>query len=551
MRLFLLLAALSAPLSPALSPLARGEGVSSSPAPGKGEGRATPPAPGKGEGRAKGRDSSVMPALRQVVSALEDEDIARAEALLEPIVKARGQERAVMTVAGLVRYYQQRYGEAVELLEKGGFPTGGLDYLALSRAARDVTKDHGRAEGDHFIVSYPKGKDEVLVPYVLEALEAQRKALQEDLGWAAPGKVVIEILNDTRELARLSTLTDEEIKTSGTIALCKFNKLMIVSPKALVKGYDWLDTAAHEYTHYVVTARTRNNTPIWLHEGLAKYSETRWRGPGGELSATSAGLLREALRKGELVTFAQMHPSMAKLPSQEAAALAFAEVALAVEYLEEKGGRPLMNRILDLVQQGTPAEQAVAQALGVSFDGFLSDWKRHMAARPLPEGGDHVAEKLRFKGDPKHGGTHSEWMEIPDERARAFARLGEILRERGRWGAARIEYGKAVARVGKGIAVLSDKYALAAMMSGHDDEARGALREALRRHPQYAALHLHLARLHLKAKAWPAAKSSLLQANATDPFDPEIHAGLATVHEALGDAGAASRERRFAQMLAH
>ena len=421
-----------------------------------------------------GERESVMPALRPVVSALEDEDVARAEALIAPIVKARGQDRAVMTVAGLVRYFEQRYGEAVELLEKGGFPTGGLDYLALSRAARDVTKAHARAEGEHFIVSYPKGKDEVLVPYVLDALEAQRKALQDDLGWAAPGKVVVEILNDTRELARLSTLTDEEIKTSGTIALCKFNKLMIVSPKALVKGYDWLDTAAHEYTHYVVTARTRNNTPIWLHEGLAKYSETRWRGPGGELSAASAGLLREALRKGELVTFAQMHPSMAKLPSQEAAALAFAEVALAVEYLEDKGGRPLMNRILDLVQQGTSAEQAVARALGVTFDGFLADWKRYMAARPQPEGGDHVAEKLRFKGDPKHGGAHSEWAEIPDERARGFARLGEIFRERGRWDAARIEYGKAVSRVGKGIAVLSDKFALAAMMSGHDDRDREA-----------------------------------------------------------------------------
>ena len=246
-----------------------------------------------------------------------------------------------------------------------------------------------------------------------------------------------------------------------------------------------------------------------------------------------------------------MHPSMAKLPSQEAAALAFAEVALAVEYLEDKGGRPLMNRILDLVQQGTSAEQAVARALGVTFDGFLTDWKRYMAARPQTEGGDHVAEKLRFKGDPKHGGAHSEWAEIPDERARGFARLGEIFRERGRWDAARIEYGKAVSRVGKGIAVLSDKFALAAMMSGHDDEARSALVEALRRHPQYAALHLHLARLYLKAKAWPEAKRALLLAHATDPFDPEIHAGLATVHEALGDAGAASREKRFAQILAH
>ncbi len=506
--------------------------------------------PVAGAGAVEGDAGPAMPALRRTIAALDDEDVPTARALIEPVLKERPDDRAVLTVAGLVRFYEQRYDDAIALLEKGGFPTGSTNYLALARAAREITKDHEYAEGEHFVVSYPRGKDEVLVPYVLDALEAQRRALEADLGWAPPGKVTIEFLNDTRELARVSTLTEEEIKTSGTIALCKFNKLMVVSPKALVKGYDWLDTAAHEFTHYVVTARTRNNTPIWLHEGIAKYSETRWRGSGGELSALAAGQLRRALQRNQLVTFEQMHPSMAKLPSQEMAALAFAEVMVAVEYLQSRGGRPLMNRILDLVQQGVPAEKAVAQALGVPFETFLADWRRYMAARPLPEGGDAGVEKLRFKGDPKHGGTHSEWSAIPDEKARGFARLGEIFRERGRWSAARIEYAKAISRVGKGIPVLSDKFAISAMMSGHDEEAEGALVEAVRRHPRYAALHLHLARLHIKNKGWSQAKEQLLLANAVDPFDPEIHAGLAAVDEAQGDAGAASREKRFAQLLA-
>jgi tetratricopeptide (TPR) repeat protein len=492
-------------------------------------------------------------AVRSALEALDDEDVPAAREVVEPLLAKHPDVAAVQTIAGILRFHEQRYAEAAELLEKGKLPTGSIDYLKIARAAAEVTKDHARAESDHFIVSYPKGKDEVLVPYVLDALEAQRRALKEDLGWeTSGGKLVIEFLNDTRELARISTLTEEEIKTSGTIALCKFNKLMVVSPKALVKGYDWLDTAAHEYTHHVVTARTRNNTPIWLHEGLAKYSEPRWRGSAGELSAWSANLLRDAVKRNDLVTFQQMHPSMAKLPSQERAALAFAEVMVAVEYLQKKGGRALMTKVLDLVEAGTPAEKAVAQALGVSFDAFVADWKRYMAARPLPLGGDDDAgEKKRFKGDPKHGGSHSEWAEIPDAKARGFARLGEIMRERGRWGAARIEYGKAVERVGKGYPVLSHKFALAAMSSGHEQEAVGALTEALRRHPQYAALHVAMGRVQAKEKAWAKARDSFLQANATDPFDPEIHAGLALAWEGLGDAGLASREKRFAQLLQH
>ena len=39
---------------------------------------------------------------------------------------------------------------------------------------------------------------------------------------------------DIVDLARVSTLTIKEIETSGTIALCKWNRLMIVSPRALV-----------------------------------------------------------------------------------------------------------------------------------------------------------------------------------------------------------------------------------------------------------------------------------------------------------------------------
>ncbi len=488
--------------------------------------------------------------LGRAIAALDDEDVPTAKALVEPELAAHPDDPATLTVAGVLCFHEQRYPEAVELLRKGGLATGAIDYLTLAKAARDVTVSHARAEGEHFVVSYPKGKDEVLVPYILETLEAQRRALQEDLGWAAPGKVTVEILNDTRELARISTLTESEIKTSGTIALCKWNKLMVVSPKALLHGYDWLDTAAHEYTHHVVTARTHNNAPIWLQEGLAKFSETRWRGPGGELSAWSAGLLDEALAKRALIPFAKMHPSMAKLPSQEAAALAFAEVAVAVEYLEKRGGRALMNRILDLVAEGVDAEPAVARALGVPFDAFMRDLERYMAKRPSPGGKtDVAAEKLRFKGDAGHGGAHSEWAEIPDPKAREYARLGELFRARGRWVPARVEYARAVARVGRGIAVLSARYAQAALETGHEEEAEAALAEALKKSPQHARLHLDLARVHARRKAWGPAKEQLLAANATDPFDPEIHAGLATAEAALGNAERAAREKRFAELL--
>jgi Flp pilus assembly protein TadD len=243
-----------------------------------------------------------------------------------------------------------------------------------------------------------------------------------------------------------------------------------------------------------------------------------------------------------------MHPSLAKLPSQERAALAYAEVVLAIERIVDRAGAAALPRVLDAVAAGRDAGEAVAEAVGLPFERFLSDWRRHMAARPLPRGGDHELRRLRFADDRKQG-DWSEWAEISDERARGHARLGEMMRARGRSVAARVEYGKAYARVGARFPILADQYALAALLAGDEDIAEKVLSEAIAWNPDYPALHVHLARIHVRREAWAKAKEHLLLANRQDPFDPEIHAGLARALAALGDPGGASREERFARIL--
>ena len=84
---------------------------------------------------------------------------------------------------------------------------------------------------------------------------------------------------------------------------------MIVSPRALVAGYPWLDTLTHEYTHYVVTRISHNTVPIWLHEGIAKFEERRWRGPsGGGLTPAMEHLLATGIAHKQLITFERDAP---------------------------------------------------------------------------------------------------------------------------------------------------------------------------------------------------------------------------------------------------
>jgi Flp pilus assembly protein TadD len=103
--------------------------------------------------------------------------------------------------------------------------------------------------------------------------------------------------------------------------------------------------------------------------------------------------------------------------------------------------------------------------------------------------------------------------------------------------------------VGPRIPILSDQYALAAIQSGQDGLAEKVLSDAIGWNPDYPALHVHLARLLARREDWEHMREHLLLANRRDPFDPEIHAGLARALAALGDREGASREERFLRIL--
>ena len=58
------------------------------------------------------------------------------------------------------------------------------------------------------------------------------------------------------------------------------------------------DTPAHEFVHYYVTKVSRNTVPIWLHEGIAKFQENRWRSsPGHPLDPPQEDLLARSLKR--------------------------------------------------------------------------------------------------------------------------------------------------------------------------------------------------------------------------------------------------------------
>jgi tetratricopeptide (TPR) repeat protein len=500
--------------------------------------------------------------LEQVEDALEAWDVDGAEqALAAADPEGDSEDQAVLYFRGRIAFERGEYQKAVDLLARAGVQDRPGSYLRLARDTLAVVEKHQRVESEHFVFTYPPGKDEILAPYALETLEAIRRALLEDLDHAPKGKVRVEVVNNARELAKVSTLTLQQIRTTGTIAICKFNKLMVTSPKAVLKGYDWQDTLAHEYIHLVVSQKSRNTVPIWLHEGMAKYLESRWRGPPGLAMAPSTlALLGSRVKKDKLIPFEKMHPSIALLPTAEDAATAFAEVFFAVDLIHREQGTVGLQTIIRELSRGKTDRKAVEIATGKPFEGFERAWLAHVKRQQfprelLPLSDVKVVLKedvpARAKKDEKKGREISfgDFKEVEEEEARKFAHLGEVLREKGRAGAAAEEYGRAHRIVGDKYESVSNKYALALLEVRRFDEAEQVLLGSLRVHPGVPATNVHLGRIYLWKQDWGKAKRSYLEALAADPFDEEIHFGLVKVAGALGEKPLQDRARSAAAKL--
>jgi tetratricopeptide (TPR) repeat protein len=480
-----------------------------------------------------------------------------AEAEVAAAMKFAPRDPHVVYLDGHLRFLRGDYEGAVARIREAVSLSRGTDEWKalrdLVQATERATKGFVQTETEHFVLRHARGKDAVLVPYAADALEKAFGRVGEDLGYRPPAgaKIRVEFYAEAAALAKVSTLTEREIRASGTIAICKFNRLMVVSPRALERGYPWLDTLVHEYTHLVVSRASHNNVPIWLHEGIAKFEERRWRAaPGGGLSAAMEHLLAQALKKSSLISFERMHPSMAKLPSQEDAALAFAEVYTLIEYLHGQKGYAGLRRLVEGFRDGGGEEHALQAATGMSFEEIQRGWRRHLRDLGLKmrPGFVHVDLTYRKPGGKKRN-ADAELAAIPEERARRHARLGGLLRARRRLLAAATEYQRAQALVGRDDPVLANRLARTYLEMGDPARAIAAADPAIALYPELPGPQVTAAEAALKRGDLPRAASRFEAALGLSPFDPAVHCGLRDVYQRQGQATLAEREQRFCAQL--
>ncbi|MGB5811313.1 MAG: hypothetical protein WBG86_12325 [Polyangiales bacterium] len=452
---------------------------------------------------------------------------APAQALLREYLSQYPRTSSIIQLEALAAFYSGDYhGASVGIAELREEPGGDSELGALSDVileTYETTKNYETFTSGNFEVRYSPGPDEALVPYAIDALKAAADAIEEELGVRMVSPVRLEIYPDAESLARVSTLSIEAIRNTGTIALCKWGRLMIASPRALLRGYPWLDTIAHEYTHLLITKATLDRAPVWLQEGLAKLLETRWRLRAVALPENPASdrLLYSASTGNELLEFDQLHPSIALLPTQRDAALAFAQVSSFMNLFYAKHGREGVQQALAEIAGGVDAREALSNAATRPWATLEREWRAYLAAQPKPP-----AVRLLRRLLSDEATENDELADVERDKARRHLRLGDLLWVRSRAAAASVEYGKAY-RVAPDDPIVASRYARSAIAGGRPEDALRPLEYTLLLYPSHAPAQASLATARLRAGRPKGAAAAAKRAIALNPFDPQPHCVLA------------------------
>lgn len=329
--------------------------------------------------------------LKAIADAITEMDLERASALIQ---KAQGVALSVVDSTRL-SFERARLALYVGDCDSADAILGALSGDDPQRAglARLAKQCSGAVAAGLVVEDRERGvwlriqdwRDEGIAPFITDIAVKARDAVEYDLGVRLPRPLRIDLVRDLFSLAAVSGLPLESAETTGTVAVARWGRVTLLSPQAARHGYPWQDTLAHEIVHLALSRGTRDHAPLWLQEGVAKRGEVRWREP----RPFDAGTLHDrvakaALESGTSVGVDNLGPSIAMLPSADAAALAFSEVTSFMSYWIDQNGRTALHLLLSDLKgiQGRDPDPALRSVSGYSLKEWIARWQAYLRALP-------------------------------------------------------------------------------------------------------------------------------------------------------------------------
>jgi tetratricopeptide (TPR) repeat protein len=288
---------------------------------------------------------------------------AEALTVAQQAVNVSPQSADALTILGYAYYKNDHNREAIATLKKSLQLRPDDRVLQLldqvDRESRTEADFH-QQDSSHFTLRSEGSQNaDVLRAQILEALEADYRDLQNDLG-AAPRNVFVSLYTDqeffdvTQAPAWSAALNDGKIRVP-------VSGVRSVTPKLA-------SVLRHELTHSFIQQIAHGRAPQWLNEGVAEME-------GGHTTAPFGGRLAALYASGNQIPLNQLEGSFTAFGSAEAA-VAYAESLAAAEYIRSAYGMSDVARILQRLGGG----QSVESALRSTIHGGYAELEREIAA---------------------------------------------------------------------------------------------------------------------------------------------------------------------------
>lgn len=203
------------------------------------------------------------------------------------------------------------------------------------------------------------------------ALLEERKTLEKLLGGLDAGPMEIRMAYGREEF---SGLQPRGARGPGWAAGLAYpaHGLIVVDAQASGRGGDVRAVLRHELAHVALGRLVKGPMPRWFTEGFAILY-------AGEWSLSRSTTLARATVANAMIPMEDLEASWPGSPTD--VDLAYAQSASLVSYLAGSGDGQVLQRLVRLLGEGVPFDDALSRAYGQPLVIVEIDWKRALKAR--------------------------------------------------------------------------------------------------------------------------------------------------------------------------
>jgi len=236
--------------------------------------------------------------------------------------------------------------------------------LAKAQREQSAESDFAQRESSHFVLHYEgKQTSENFRGQILAALESDYDDLSRDLGTPPHDNILVTLYTEqaffdvTRAPSWAGAINDGKLRIP-------ISGLSSVTPELA-------RVLKHELAHSFINQLSAGRCPPWLHEGIAQMLEPKSLGSDGRQ-------LAQLFKSQRDIPMNVLEGSFQRFSGAEAY-VAYAESLAAVSYINDSYGMGDIQRILQLLNQGSSTEAALRATIHSDYGQLESDLAKYLS----------------------------------------------------------------------------------------------------------------------------------------------------------------------------